>query len=1333
MCRLCRHALIGTSRGHGRSIPPIVLILSAALLLATGGAQAQYQRPVPGALPPAPAAPLTRQAGRLLAELRNADGGLNLSTGYAGALDPSGWRMQTGAGHIAPSTVMTNGWTNVFPNLNAVSAVSSSEAWAVGGYGHLIHYTGGAWTVVDPPVLQGVSPSDINMASAALGWAVAEERAFEYDGTNWTEHSAGLGGQGYRVTRVAAVAPNDAWGVSPYNQNASSLLHWDGTSWNPVSIPLTATLFDVALAAPTDGWAVGYYSSGAVLPLVLHYDGTAWTPIPGPPDPSLQSLQGVSVDAPGDAWFFGVIQGGQARPYHDQNGTWSWWNTPDGSFPNVIYAPGSAECWVATRSSILHWDGTSWGVAVAGGWYTGISGAAGQTWAVGLADTVLGRAGNGPWVQQQGGPTMQNLYAVSMLTADDAWAVGGAGTILHFTGGNWRVVTSTLTADLFGVQMLSPAEGYAVGAIGNTTGVIARWDGLAWTPVLTTALPVRGVAMTGSGEGWAVGGDGAYGEIWQAVGGVWTQVPSPTQYPLYNVAFDSPGHGWAIGATSSSNNARRVLLEYVSGAWVDRSSSVSSQVGALYGIALAPGGQTGFIVGRTYLLAGDALLRLANGSWTLDPPTSGDVPYAVALDSGNTAWSVGNAPQARHYDGNTWQVVPLPIGNTYPLGSSWLGGLALVPGSGGWAVGGSGTILRYSAPAPTPSATPTASATATNAPTATTTNSPTSTPTSVPTNAVTPAPSSTPPRTNTPLSTATATNTSTNTPAPTPSACNPGWQVVSSPNPGEGYQLLQSVSAVSPSDIWAVGSDRNIAGMYETRTEHWDGVAWTAVPSPNVGSGRNYLLGVAAHSPTDAWAVGYYDNPSGGSLSLIEHWDGSAWTVVPGANPSSSVFPEGVTALAADDAWLVGTYFGGSYALPLVEHWNGSVWTLVPCPNGGPGNNELLGVAARSPTDIWAVGFYGASGAYQTLAEHWDGSAWTAVPGPDTGRVANWLYGVAPVSASDVWAVGFSSAGGSSSAPLAEHWDGSAWTVVPIPAPGNAGVLYGLAALNAADVWAVGAGSSGTLVLHYSPACGTPLPTATPMLTATRTASPSAPPTSTGIPPTHTPLPPAATSTPTPPAATPTPCALSFTDVHPADYFYTPVLYLACHGVISGYADGRFRPYNNTTRSQMVKIVVLGFALPLSTPAGGAYTFADVPPTFPFFAVIETAAGRGIVNGYGCGGPGEPCDAQHRPYFRPYADVTRGQLAKIDVLGAGWALLNPTTDTFADVAPGTAFYSFVETAVCHGIISGYACGGPGEPCDAQHQPYFRQYNPATRGQIAKIVYLSGTGSGGGCL
>jgi hypothetical protein len=282
---------------------------------------------------------------------------------------------------------------------------------------------------------------------------------------------------------------------------------------------------------------------------------------------------------------------------------------------------------------------------------------------------------------------------------------------------------------------------------------------------------------------------------------------------------------------------------------------------------------------------------------------------------------------------------------------------------------------------------------------------------------------------------------------------------------------------------------------------------------------------------------------------------------------------------------------------------------------------------------------------------------------------------------------------------------------------------------------------------------GGPTPTATPtggVTTATPTAVlPTAtsgiPPTATsGIPPTGTrtsvpatSIPPTVTASPTPgvptatavppsatasavasPSATPTLCPITFTDVQTTDYFYEPVRYLYCHGVISGYGDNTFRPYNDTTRAQMVKIVVLGFGYAIQTPAGRNYTFADVPPTAPFFDVIETAAAHNIVSGYGCGpgGPG-PCDDHNRGYFLPNNPVTRGQLSKIDVIAAGWAQINPSTPTFTDVPAASVFYMVIETAVCHGVVSGYA----------DHT--FHPFANATRGQIAKIVYLSVTGTG----
>jgi hypothetical protein len=226
---------------------------------------------------------------------------------------------------------------------------------------------------------------------------------------------------------------------------------------------------------------------------------------------------------------------------------------------------------------------------------------------------------------------------------------------------------------------------------------------------------------------------------------------------------------------------------------------------------------------------------------------------------------------------------------------------------------------------------------------------------------------------------------------------------------------------------------------------------------------------------------------------------------------------------------------------------------------------------------------------------------------------------------------------------------------------------------------------------------------------------------------TSTSVPPTVTSTAT---ATATVCSVSFSDVtDPTAYYYAPVHYLACHGVVGGYSDGTFRPFNNTTRGQMSKIVVLAESLPIQTPAAGGYTFTDNPPGSTFFDYIETAVANGIVGGYACGGLNpqtgltEICDGANRPYYRPGNFVTRGQLTKIVVIAAqqvqGWTLVNPATASFSDVPVGSTFYTYIETAVCHSILGGYADGT------------FQPSNNATRGQISKIVYYA-LGSSASC-
>src|SRR5437868_2907408 len=113
-------------------------------------------------------------------------------------------------------------------------------------------------------------------------------------------------------------------------------------------------------------------------------------------------------------------------------------------------------------------------------------------------------------------------------------------------------------------------------------------------------------------------------------------------------------------------------------------------------------------------------------------------------------------------------------------------------------------------------------------------------------------------------------------PAASSPDCDPNWLVVASPNVGPGRNVLQGVAAVSSSDVWAVGSsEADTNAPLHTLVEHWNGSAWSVVSSPNRGPDNNNLTGVAALSANDVWAVG-----SDGK-TLVEHWNGSAWSIVP--------------------------------------------------------------------------------------------------------------------------------------------------------------------------------------------------------------------------------------------------------------------------------------------------------------------------------------------------------------------------------------------------------------------------------------------------------------------
>ncbi|HZU67369.1 MAG TPA: hypothetical protein VFA09_08825 [Ktedonobacteraceae bacterium] len=292
------------------------------------------------------------------------------------------------------------------------------------------------------------------------------------------------------------------------------------------------------------------------------------------------------------------------------------------------------------------------------------------------------------------------------------------------------------------------------------------------------------------------------------------------------------------------------------------------------------------------------------------------------------------------------------------------------------------------------------------------------------------------------------------------------WSIVTSPNPGSTSNALGSIAAVSASDIWAVGTSSNNNSTSQTLIEHWNGTQWSVVTSPNPGSFSNALDGIVVISSGDIWAVGSFSNNSTSSQTLVEQWDGSQWSVVTSPNPGSA--GNGLSSIAAVNAnnlWAVGGFSSNSNSQQtLVEHWNGSKWSVVKSPNPtGSTVNNLSGVAVASANDVWAAG--SGNGFSTTLIEHWNGSKWSIVQSPNPGQI-NLLDDIAVVSGSNIWAVGQSLA--FTGQTLIEQWNGKQWSVVQSPnAPGSTNnFLSGIAVISASDIWTVGGYQDNNLAGH---------------------------------------------------------------------------------------------------------------------------------------------------------------------------------------------------------------------------------------------------------------------------
>lgn len=677
----------------------------------------------------------------------------------------------------------------------------------------------------------------------------------------------------------------------------------------------------------------------------------------------------------------------------------------------------------------------------------------------------------------------RQLNAVSALSASDVWAVGsqwvhdpsvdGSPLAMHWNGTTWSAVrVPGATLDLTDVSADSPTDAWAVGG-GAQPGMV-HWDGQAWRRVpLGNLLPAgtefKSVSADAANDVWAVGylSEQERNVVLHFDGAHWTSVPLPT-FPhaavLNAVTARSASDVWVVGLADTS-----VFLHWNGQSWTR-----------------VPGTNPSEPVDVFASSAGDAWV--ADESTDLPHWTGGSrwqkVPQpkperwwnhitAVSGTSSSDVWFTGyrsEMPLIEHWDGATVVSVPAPAPS---CNVARLTGVSAVNPTEAFAVGHYRTdtgvvqpfmlrwdgtawaVMRSSTPADAPSAEPAYA----GIPGFTSAENLTAIHAVAPDDVW-----------------AVGSRSGSSSFAASYHWNGSEWRRAPVPRaPGDVSSRLTDIEATVDGDLWAVGDATTVTGLTRAIAVHWTASGWVRVPLPQVGINQ-FFTSVSVRSSDDVWIVGHDDADNGSSEPMVLHWDGRVVTRV--ANPRLDRYHgpirlQSVSARAADDVWITGTYSlyscGSTAPLPFVWHWDGTALTATTLPEvHGSAFKIYPAVVPLAPDDAWLVGAM----ASRPLVVHWDGTAWTRSTTPIPPGAVSMLTSASATGPSDVWAVGPSRVFSppSSRCGLILHFDGDSWRRVADPAPDAC--LESVSADAPGDAWAVGSevGRSGELrpvILHW--------------------------------------------------------------------------------------------------------------------------------------------------------------------------------------------------------------------------------------------------------------------------
>jgi plastocyanin len=481
--------------------------------------------------------------------------------------------------------------------LSALTAFSSTDVWAVGNYLKSAQYVplaeqdiDGTWTVETVPASKGTTSElyAVGGTSTSDLWAVgtvqpigsneAETLAYNWNGSAWsavpTPSPSPVSNYLYGLSVDTS---SDVWAVGVANdpttdEPAALIERWNGSTWNVVAAApntgVVSTLTSVAVASPTDVWAVGWtqgapdYQRHA---LIEHWDGKAWSDVAAPAPPSgstSQQLNAMVVVRRDLVYAIGYQESSSQEPYVlEWNGSdWSRVTVPDPSGDDELFggaAVASGDIWMVgwnytaviedgyrvevPQPLLLHYNGTTWqdvpDALPHNGYLTSIAASGGVLTTVGeQAITVAGAVGGKTFGQQvQPVQVLDTGFSPSAaqvpLGATAVWSI-------PLTDESDHTVTDASGLGLFDSGAKQPGTSYLTvfpGA-GTYTVTDSQTGNTCTITVPATVTPTSGTTSTSFQVDWAAG-------------------PPPSGL-VFNVQVETPGSStwtpWQTGVTTSS-------------------------------------------------------------------------------------------------------------------------------------------------------------------------------------------------------------------------------------------------------------------------------------------------------------------------------------------------------------------------------------------------------------------------------------------------------------------------------------------------------------------------------------------------------------------------------------------------------------------------------------------------------------------------------------------------------------------------------------------------------------------------------------------------------------